>query len=154
MKRIYAVLIFSSLIVSFLTCTDSERQTAATLALLRTDYGGCNEYREVLILPKSVYYEDSLYWEISDDTLKIFTGIEYICCAPFVVEGQQNGDSLTIMIKDTCHTPYGTCYCRCMCYYEFLTMFTGYDDDRYNLAVWLHDPRQVQDSLLWQVEIP
>ncbi|MCK9559313.1 MAG: hypothetical protein M0R44_02570 [Candidatus Marinimicrobia bacterium] len=153
MKRIYTVLIFSSLIFVFLTCTDSERQTASTLSLLRTDYGGCNGFMEVPRWNWEIK-EDGLSWEISDDTLKIFSGIEYICCAPFVVESQQNGDSLTIMIRDTCYTPYETCYCRCTCYYEFLTLFTGYNGDRYNLAVWLHDPRQVQDSLLWQVEIP
>ncbi len=139
-----------------MACIDSENgpQTAAILSLLRTEYGGCNEYKGGDILPKAAIQNDSLSWEISDDTLKIFTGITYICCAPFDVESEQSGDSLKIMIRDVCGISSEHCYCRCICHYTFLTIFTGYSGDRYHLAVWLHSPRLAQDSLLWQVEIP
>ena len=156
LKQFKVLLIWGILIVGFMACNDngSEPPTAAILSLLRTEYGGCNEYKGGDILPKAAIQNDSLSWEISDDTLKIFTGITYICCAPFDVESEQSGDSLKIMIRDVCGISSEHCYCRCICYYTFLTIFTGYSGDRYHLAVWLHSPRQAQDSLLWQVEIP
>jgi len=156
LKQFKSLLIWGILIVGFMACNDngSEPPTAAILSLLRTEYGGCNEYKGGDILPKAAIQNDSLSWEISDDTLKIFTSITYICCAPFVVESEQSGDSLKIMIRDVCGISSEHCYCKCICYYTFLTIFTGYSGDRYHLAVWLYSPRQAQDSLLWQVEIP
>ncbi|HPC35841.1 MAG TPA: hypothetical protein P5268_09915 [Candidatus Marinimicrobia bacterium] len=156
LKQFKSILIWGMLIVGFMACTDNggEPQTAATLSFLQTDYGGCNRYREGDILPKATFSEDTLNWEICDDTLKIFTGIRYICCAPFVVESEQFGDSLKIMIRDVCGISDEPCYCKCICYYTFQTIFTDYSGDRYHLTVWLYNPRQGQDSLLWQVEIP
>ncbi len=154
MSRAIKMILLGIILVGINDCANNETQSIETLTYSKTVYGGCNENSEGAILSKAVYENDTLYWEISDDTLKIFTGIQYICCAPFFVESYQNGDSVTVMIEDTCRTPYDSCYCRCICYYEFLTMFTGYDDDRYHLLVYLHDPRQTQDSLLWCVEIP
>ena len=104
LRQFKVLLIWGILIVGFMACNDngSEPPTAAILSLLRTEYGGCNEYKGGDILPKAAIQNDSLSWEISDDTLKIFTSITYICCAPFVVESEQSGDSLKIMIRDVC----------------------------------------------------
>ena len=154
MSRAIKMILLGIILVGINDCANNETQSTETLTYSKTEYGGCNANSEGAILSKAVYENDTLYWEISDDTLKIFTGLQYICCAPFVVEAGQTADSLKIMISDTCSYPYETCYCKCICYYEFLTMFTGYDDDRYHLSVYLHDPRQSQDSLLWCVEIP
>lgn len=140
--------------VCLLLFTACLKEENANLTYLHTEYGGCNGRGESFILPKATFQNDTLYWKIDGDLLEIFIGINYICCAPFKIETSQSGAELTIMVRDTCADPYHSCYCRCICYYEFLSYFEGYTGGHYNLNVYLHNPCQPQDSLLWAVRIP
>jgi hypothetical protein len=76
-----------------------------------------------------------------DDSLEIFLGLNYICCAPFEVGHEILQDTLVLTVRDTCPDPYTSCYCRCMCYYTFTWKFEGGAEDIRNLRVELYDPR-------------
>ncbi|UCH09864.1 MAG: hypothetical protein JSU61_11715, partial [Fidelibacterota bacterium] len=131
---------------------------AVALQLSEIKYGGCNgEFS----LPKTraqlnhkVYGEpgrDTLTYEV-DDELRIFLGLNYICCAPFVAESEVMGDTLVLAVRDTCAVPSETCYCRCMCYYTFTWTFAVAEAGETNLRVELHDPRVDGVAILYQFE--
>ncbi len=154
MNHKVAVTILAGVLLLLMTACSEEDKSPTTLTYLCTDYGGCNGQGADFVLPKMTFDNDTLYWKIHDDLLEIFIGINYICCAPFKIEANQVGDSLKIMIRDTCKAPYQDCYCRCVCYYEFSSIFSNFTGDTYHLSVYLHDPRQSHDSLLWRKTIP
>jgi hypothetical protein len=132
----------------------STDQDAGELQYLNTVYGGCNNLNQLNIeefVPD--FKNDTVFYSVSDDTLKITVGQNYICCAPFELLQQQDNRNLLITMKDTCNWPYNSCYCRCPCYYEFEVYYSGYDHKTYYLKVYLHDPRQAADSLMHDIVI-
>ncbi|MFB0515709.1 MAG: hypothetical protein ACETWG_03785 [Candidatus Neomarinimicrobiota bacterium] len=137
-------------------CLTSTSQSPEPLQLLDISYGGCNGE---LDLPKmsaqpadSVYLDegrDTLTYEF-DDALRIFLGLNYICCAPFVAESELSGDTLLLAVRDTCSQVYQTCYCRCNCYYTFTWEFAVAEEAVTNLRVELYDPRVGTVATLFQ----
>jgi hypothetical protein len=129
-------------------------QNTGELKYLNTVYGGCNNTNRANIsdfIPE--FKNDTVYYSSSGDTLKISIGLNYICCAPFVVQQYQEDQNLFITLKDTCNLARGICYCRCMCYYDFDVYFSDYNHRAYFLKVYLHDPRQPADSLIHDIVI-
>ncbi len=117
------------------------------LLFLKTVEGGCNNQNFSTI--KSLEPEkDTVIVSQINDTLNIFTGINYICCAPFVTETFGIGDSIFVKIIDTCEIPAQNCYCKCNCYYTWDFQFTGLNADRFYLKIELFDPRLNKQLLI------
>jgi hypothetical protein len=159
MKVLKLIVILSILVSLMLNCrknTNGFDRKDNLLKYVNTKYGGCNDQRD---LNKTInhfeYEKDTVYYSIKKDTLKISIGHNYICCAPFKLFQHQENNNLIITLCDTCNDPYISCYCRCNCYYNFDTYYANYhlNDNNYLLKVFIHDPRQVADSLIHQIII-
>ena len=114
--------------------------------LFKTIEGGCNiqsEKQQTSPLEESV---DTVIVLVKNDTIDLFVGINYICCAPFMSETETEieNDSILISLTDTCSFPYQSCYCRCMCYYTWDFIFTDYQQKIYNYKITLIDPGEEQ----------
>jgi hypothetical protein len=124
------------------------------LIYINTNYGGCNG---ITTFTKNRLHSfaknDTVFYLRNHDTLKVYIGQNYICCAPFKVIANQKEIQLDIIIKDTCNFPIESCYCRCMCYYEFEVIFLAYYSHIYHLNIYLEDPRQDQTILINQLII-
>jgi len=100
--------------------SSTDHNPISRLIYVTTLYGGCNgqtSFENTFLKPFSE--SDTVFYTISDDTLRISIGHNYICCAPFEVLSNQENNNLNITLSDTCPAPYAACYCRCNCYYEF-----------------------------------
>lgn len=151
MKKIVFLLLFSALVLFFATCDfntdlpDEEQQ----ITFIKTNPGGCNNQGEENA--KRVFEEnDIILFKVEKDTLDVFVGLKYICCAPFTTESKVLNDSIFITITDTCPVNEHSCYCKCMCYYtwDFLFSFTG--DKKFWIKILLNDPREEQPIILKQ----
>jgi len=154
-RNLFISYLVLAMMLNYQICMEKSESEPATLQQLSTIYGGCNDWRPDSRLARETQpVSDTLYWKIESDTLHLHIGINYICCAPFLLTCSQNADDLEVTLNDTCAAPYDSCYCRCMCFYEFETLFSNFQGDKYKLKIYLHDPRQTQDSLLWDIRIP
>ncbi|MBN2214257.1 MAG: hypothetical protein JW723_08430 [Bacteroidales bacterium] len=140
-KTVYylAALIFLSVMI--FQCEKESGENIKVNHIL-TVPGGCNGLSfDEIMLPR--YEEkDTLQFYIRNDTLNVFIGINYICCAPFETGFSQSADSLFFTITDTCTSLYETCYCRCMCYYTFDFLFDSFSRKEYYFKIIINDPRQ------------
>jgi hypothetical protein len=109
---------------------------------IQTILGGCNDQSFDEIKLTRYEQNDTLQFYVRNDTLNVFIGINYICCAPFATGFEQSADTLLFTITDTCPAPYETCYCRCMCYYTFNFMFDKFERKEYYFKIIIDDPRQ------------
>jgi hypothetical protein len=101
--------------------------------------GGCNIER----FTKSDFsdQEDTVIFTIRNtDTLDVFVGINYICCAPFASGAMMNNDTILITIADTCTSDSSECYCHCECYYTWDFQFTEFESKEYNFKIYLNTP--------------
>jgi hypothetical protein len=140
-------LILSGLII--VTCTrDDSPEGKRDLVFIESQPGGCNgvEFGEMKVM---VDEPDTVYFKIRNDTLDAFVGINYICCAPFDTETRISGDSIFMLIKDTCPDPM-SCYCKCMCYYSWDFLFTDVEDRDYFYRVTLDSPLEEGPRVLWE----
>jgi hypothetical protein len=157
MLRISILIIFSLALIRLLSCgqgSDSTGENGGELKYLQTVYGGCNAtFNRSEIPDTDDQQSDTVYYSVQDDILTITIGLNYICCAPFTLFQRQENQNLFITLYDSCGQTSEPCYCRCMCYYDFETSFSGYHQDTYNLKVFLHDPRQPADSLIFDLRI-
>lgn len=125
-----------------------DNNTSETRVLhLETVAGGCNNEDETE--QRSTNEEvDTVITSFSNDTTKIFVGINYICCAPFITETSIEDDSVFITIADTCSYPYQSCYCKCMCYYTWDFVFANYAQEEFNYKITLLDPREEEPVII------
>ncbi len=94
---------------------------------------------------------DTVLFSARKDTLEMFAGINYICCAPFNTTALFRNDSLIVTLTDVCDYPAKNCYCRCMCYYTWQFLFTEFRPDiPYGYRVVLDDPRQKEASVIME----
>jgi hypothetical protein len=105
----------------------------------KTISGGCNG-QDTGSLKSTADEPDTVITSINNDTLCIFVGLNYICCAPFRSETSITKDSITITISDTCSIQYESCYCRCMCYYTWDFLFTDFRQKVYYYKIVLFNP--------------
>lgn len=142
-NKLFIILISFTLPLIFTMC-DNETNHATSdkrITFLKTDIGGCNGQGANDL--KSTYTEPAtVIISKIGDTLNIFVGINYICCAPFISEAEIINDSLIMTITDTCPDPYQSCYCRCMCYYTWDFQFIDFEEKEYFYKVELNDPRE------------
>ena len=111
------------------------------LVFLKTEAGGCNN-QIFNDLKNGTFENDTIYFSNQKDTLTIFTGLNYICCAPFETYATTHNDTIFILIEDTCSEPYTDCYCRCICYYTWNFRFKALVKPTFWLKIELIDPRQ------------
>ncbi|MBN1158737.1 MAG: hypothetical protein JXA61_05100 [Bacteroidales bacterium] len=136
------------LIIAMCEEASDHHDVSDEISYIKTEEGGCHgQYFGGL---KSTWNEekDTVICNIENDTLDIFVGLNYICCAPFISETIISNDSIRMLIQDTCPFPYESCYCRCMCYYTWDFLFTDYEDKEYCYMILLQDPREEKPVLI------
>lgn len=121
------------------------------IKFVKTIPGGCNTLKSGEIQRARSEERDTVIFSLRKDTLVMFTGINYICCAPFKTETSIRNDSLIITLTDQCEFPQENCYCRCMCYYTWEFLFTGFRQGTLKgYKVILDDPRQKEPVTILQ----
>ena len=141
MKNTIYILSIVALSAIILQC-EKETQESLPVDHVKTILGGCNGQSFDEIMLARYEEKDTLKFYIKNDTLNVFVGVNYICCAPFESGFDQSGDSLFFNITDTCPIAVGSCYCRCMCYYTFDFLLTGFEKKQYYFKIIIHDARQ------------
>jgi hypothetical protein len=136
--------------LSVLSCDkddDSPVKEETPISYLKSILGGCNNKTEENI-ELGNEKRDTVIIALTNDTLNIFAGLNYICCAPFVTDCNIKNDSIFITITDTCSNPYQDCYCRCNCYYTFNYYFNSISAKKYYWQIILNDPREENETIL------
>ncbi|MFC1620378.1 hypothetical protein ACFL45_10585 [Candidatus Neomarinimicrobiota bacterium] len=151
MRLFLTLLVFTTLIVACNTSTSSDPEP---LRFHEVVYGGCARIfnmpvPELSASPIPVSFDEGpdtliVTW---NDSLKIFLGLNYICCAPFVIGHEILQDTLVLAVRDTCVL---SCYCDCICYYTFTWKFEGGAEEIGNLRVELFDPRVGTVAVLYR----
>ena len=144
-----AITAFTMILAS---CHNDDGEPGTNPALVKTIPGGCNNIKSGTLKSAPAADRDTVMFSLRKDTLVIFTGINYICCAPFKTETTVDNDSLIIRLKDTCNYPQENCYCRCMCYYTWEFLFTGLQREKKqpDYKIILDDPRQKEPAVIMQ----
>lgn len=122
------------------------QDSTKNIHFLKSDLGGCNNKTTMENIEFGEEKNDTVIINISNDTLLISIGLNYICCAPFITECNINNDSIFISITDTCPKP-NNCYCRCDCYYTFDYYFDNVSNGQYYREIILSDPRKENDTI-------
>jgi hypothetical protein len=143
MKKLFIVFIVAILIG--ITCCEKNSDSNPNekkITFLKTISGGCNNQTFDNLKSTTEEHVDTVEFKIiNEDTLNVFVGINYICCAPFVTETNILKDTLIMTIADSCSFPH-QCYCRCNCYYTFDFQYVDFKKKEYNFIVKLIDPRE------------
>lgn len=120
----------------------------STIHYIKTTPGGCNDQLTKNAQPDEER-NDTVLINLSNDTLNIFTGFNYICCANFITDCEIQNDSVLISITDNCPEPQD-CYCRCDCYYTFDFFFNIISTKIYYLKIVLNDPRLEEERIIME----
>lgn len=146
--------LIATISIFLISCEDdSDKTNYKELTLIKTVPGGCNvqDVQPLKILPVS--YHDTVIFTAKDDTLNIFAGINYICCAPFTSSTNIDSNTLVITLSDTCNVDDDLCYCRCMCYYTWDFKFLSINNKDYYFKVVLNDPRQSDIQIIMEGKV-
>jgi hypothetical protein len=111
------------------------------ITFIKTNPGGCNNQGEDAA-KRFLDENDTLIFNEEKDTLNVFVGLNYICCAPFTTETRVSNDSIFISIIDTCAIDIQSCYCKCMCYYTWDFLFSVTGEKKFWFEIILKDPRE------------
>ena len=139
-------------------CSTTPSSDPQPIQFQNVTYGGCAGLFDMSEAALNRWDSGDPYGEpdtlivVWDDSLKIFLGLNYICCAPFTADHAVQGDTLVLAARDTCPDPYTDCYCRCICYYTFNWTFAGGEEDLNHLRVELYDPRVDSVEVLYREE--
>ncbi len=120
----------------------NNNQTTNNPKYIKTLFGGCNGQDFPDLKRSYIEEEDTVIFSIVNDTLDIYVGLNYICCAPFTTDASITNDSILMNLNDTCSSVYQTCYCRCMCYYTWDFLFADFQKKEYYFKIVLHEPRE------------
>jgi len=151
MKTIVFPAVIISLFMILVSCSDENGEPGTNPALVKTIPGGCNNMKSGTLKSAQAEEPDTVMFSLRKDTLVMFTGINYICCAPFKTETTVHNDSLIVRLNDTCNFPKENCYCKCMCYYTWEFLFTGFQNEKkQGYKVILEDPRQKEPVVIKQ----
>ena len=138
-KILYALGIIILFSVLLMCEKDPDNGPNKKINWIKTELSGCNG--EIFDNKKSlIVEEDTVIFRIINDTLDVFVGVNYICCAPFITTTSISNDSLIMNITDTCNIADHSCYCRCICYYIFDFLFVDFENKKYPFKIILNDP--------------
>ena len=144
------IIILTCIAFSTISCDKEDdvtkQENATKIQYLKSELGGCNN-KTIENIEVGDEKNDTVIINISNDTLKISVGFNYICCAPFITDCNTINDSIFISIIDTCPNPYQECYCRCGCYYTFDYFFNSLSNKNYYWQILLSDPREENDTI-------
>jgi hypothetical protein len=144
MKKL--VLLFVTVLFIVLLSCEKEPDSNSNekkIAFVNTKLGGCHNEDYSELKSTSVSSLDTVVFTLlNEDTLNVFVGMNYICCAPFISETEIVNDTLIIEISDTCSSIDEECYCRCNCYYTWDFQFVNFEKKKYFFIVKLNDPRE------------
>ena len=152
-SKIFFIIIFVLLFIILFSCgqgANNADQNFSKLQYIRTVYGGCNG-KAIQNISQfiSEFKNDTVYYSINDDILKISIGMNYNCGAYFEVSRYVENQNLEITLNDT---TFGTA--KCICYYNFDIYFSGYNYNPYYLKIYLYKRGQAtQDSLFADIII-
>ena len=150
MKRTVLIIGAFSIFLVLPVCEkeSDNHDVSGKISYIKTELGGCHgQYFDDLKSAKNDE-KDTVIYKIKNDTLDIYVGLNYICCAPFTSEAFISNDTIHMVIRDTCPFPYQSCYCRCMCYYTWDFLFTGFENKEYYHIIMLHDPREEKPIMI------
>ncbi len=151
MRKLVFIVITTTLIL-ITACESNLDESRSNIKYYTTILGGCNgQYFNDKSAPMD--HSDTIVFSTTEDTLNVFVGINYICCAPFMTSAEIINDSLLMEITDTCSDPYHSCYCRCYCYYTFNFLFVNYQSTEFSFQVSLDDPREAKPEIIYSGEI-
>lgn len=149
MKKIVFLLLTSVLALILVMCkynTDLPAEKKQ-ITFIKTNPGGCNNQGED-VAKRVLAENDTIIFDVGKDTLDVFVGLNYICCAPFTSETQVSNDSIFITFTDTCAVDIQSCYCKCMCYYTWNFLFSVTGEKKYWFEIILIDPREDRPIIL------
>lgn len=142
MKRI--ILMGTVMLAAFvlLRCEKgTDLENGKTLEYLKTELGGCHSQDFDALKSAGAEGNDTLILTVKNDTLEVFVGLNYICCAPFISDIRVTADTVVMNLTDDCDFPDESCYCRCMCFYTWNFVFTGFVEKEYYYKVVLNNPQ-------------
>jgi len=143
----FKLLIISELLIVILLLVACENVSNSydsnnNLTFIEARLGGCHG-QDFPNLKYNISDEvDTVIFSFINDTLDIYVGLNYICCAPFISEAHILNDSILMNLNDTCSNVYQTCYCRCNCYYTWDFLFIDIQEKKYYYKIMLYDPRE------------
>ena len=142
--------IISLIALIFMIIGGCEKQEASNQQEIKhagTIPGGCNNLIPDDFKSTNENEKDTVFYSMSEDTLRVCAGMNYICCAPFITATDIISDTLMMTISDTCSFPGHSCYCRCDCYYTWDFRFTGVENKPYHYKVKLNSPLKDGETL-------
>ena len=150
LRNLVAVAACLAVVAMFSNCDKSESKVPKeNLQYVKTELGGCNrQLPDDSETRSSGTKSDTVVITVSDDSVRVFVGLNYICCAPFETNCETIDDAIIMYVVDTCSNPYEECYCRCMCYYTFDFIFTHQGQFNQKYKVLLIDPRKEEHVII------
>ena len=147
MKTIVYIVIAS--IALFFSCENKPEtiDEKPQITYVNTIPGGCNFENEPSARGK-LLANDTVIVSNQNDSLSIWVGLNYICCAPFT-SNIELSDTLTIFITDTCNITESLCYCRCHCYYTWDFRFYISEEFSIPSRIMLISPLQENDTVVF-----
>ena len=159
MKIIKIIILICLFMIPFIKCRrnlNGYENRTELLKYINTEYGGCNMLRKSFQSSslKSIS-NDTVYYSIKLDTLRISIGLNHICCVYFKIHQYQDNNNLYITLYDACKDTSISCYCTCECYYTFDVSFSNFkpNTDDYILNIYLWDAWYSKKSLIQQLLI-
>ncbi len=133
---VVACVVFASAIL--IMCENSD-DAKSQIKLVKAHLGGCNIPANIG-LKDGTNNPDTVIFSTTEDSLDVYVGINYLCCAGFEVSSKMHSDSITIALTDTCSDGM-SCYCKCDCYYTWDFMFTEFEKKEYYFKIILLSPQ-------------
>jgi len=145
MKKLFPLLIIICL--AWFACDeDKEEKVLDNLNYEKTTLDGC--FSKASNTKVDDFMHDTVYTEISADTLKLVVVMNYNCCGTLVDQYEILDNNLVeIKIEDTCTGGY--CLCNCICTFIFNYYFTGFENMTIDFDVYLKGYSN-NDYSLWK----
>ena len=151
LRKVVAITIYLAVVTVIASCdSDNVESKNKNLQYVQTELGGCNR-NSTLKSGESETEEgndDKIVISVFEESVHVFVGRNYICCAPFETKCEAIDGVIIMSIIDTCENPYTDCYCRCMCYYTFDFVFTHQGKFNQKYKVLLIDPREEEPLII------
>lgn len=132
---------------------DTDLDHEKEITFLKTDLGGCHGQNSDALKSVTEEKKDTVIFTVKNDTLDVYVGLNYICCAPFTSDAVTLRDTIILTLSDTCNFPEESCYCRCMCYYTWNFLFSDFGEKEYHYKIILHNPQEEKPVVLGEGSI-
>jgi len=149
MKIKLSLLLIAISVILIYCQNDEPIDYTGKISYVKTEYGGCNTQTKATEQFKSeIIDNDSVNISTKNDSINVFVGFNYTCCAPFMSNCQVKNDSIFMSIIDTCPYPDKNCYCHCSCYYTFNYKFINSGNSKYFYKIALVSPLENKSKLI------